>query len=266
LGSTDASESRMKKDNLHLTILSVVGILLAFAFHGYVGFLFGSLKARPLWSNSLMMPMFIVSAIVSGIALMIIVYSFVYRYLSQKGSVDSKLVEGLMRLMMAVIFIDLFLDVVDILNSLPSAYTSSAISQGWHDIFIVGPLAWTYWFGQIGLLVLALILTLVKRIRVSPIYASLTSLVTLVSIFMMRYNTVIGGQLQPKVSQGVVSYATPLFGAESWQVVFGLFMLAAFVFTVLLSVLPWDDEALVRRLNGKTNQYIETTYMEEIVS
>ncbi|MDA8333489.1 MAG: polysulfide reductase NrfD [Peptococcaceae bacterium] len=266
LGSADVSEGRMAKDNSWLKALSVVGILLAFAFHGYVGFLFGSIKARPLWSNSLMMPLFIVSAIVSGIALMVVLYTITYRYLSEKGYVDPNLLDGLMRLQMWMIFVDLFFDVVDILNSIPSAYANAAISQGWHNIFIVGPLAWSYWFGQIGLLVLGLILTCVRMVRVSPLYASLTSLIVLISVFMMRYNTVIGGQLQPKVSQGLVSYSTPLFGPESWQVIFGIFMLAIFILTLLLTFLPWDDEGLAARLRQVKVQPVQTVSRSKALS
>ncbi len=49
-------------------ILTVVGIPSAFLLHGYVGFIFGSIKANPWWSTPLMPIVFLFSAIVSGIA------------------------------------------------------------------------------------------------------------------------------------------------------------------------------------------------------
>ena len=249
LGSTDTSESRLAREHKWLVALAGIGIFLAFAFHGYIGFIFGAIKARPLWHNALMMPMFITSAILSGIALMVIIYSIVFRYFSWERRVDTSLVAGLMKLMIWVMFVDVFLDVVDILNAAPSAYADAATSQGFQQIFMHGPLTGTFWVGQIGLLVLALILALWVKVRRSPLAASLTSLLVLISIFFMRYNVVIGAQLQPKVSQGLVLYTPALLGRGSVQVVFGLFMLILFVFLVVMNLLPWDDEALKQRLS-----------------
>ena len=51
-----------------------VGIPSAFLLHGYVGFIFGSVKANPWWGTVLMPIIFIFSAIVSGIALVLFLY------------------------------------------------------------------------------------------------------------------------------------------------------------------------------------------------
>ncbi|RIV20904.1 polysulfide reductase [Alicyclobacillaceae bacterium I2511] len=252
LGSTGMSEMRLRREHKWLVILAGFGIFLAFAFHGYIGFIFGAIKARPLWHNALMMPMFITSAILSGIALMIIVYSIVFRYFSFHRKVDSALVDGLMKIMIWVLLVDLFLDVVDILNSAPVAYTDQATASGFAEIFLHGPLTGAYWIGQLGLLVVALTLALFRGIRTSPLWASVASFAALISIWFMRYNTVIGGQLQPKVSQGVVLYSPALFGRGSMQIVFGLFMFILFVFSLLLMVFPWDDEATKHRLFHST--------------
>ena len=50
-------------------IITIIGIPSAFLLHGYVGFIFGSVKANPWWSSVLMPIVFLFSAIVSGIAL-----------------------------------------------------------------------------------------------------------------------------------------------------------------------------------------------------
>ncbi|KLU63078.1 putative hydrogenase 2 b cytochrome subunit [Peptococcaceae bacterium CEB3] len=248
LGSTDTSEQRQAKEHTWLVGLAGVGIFLAFAFHGYIGFIFGAIKARPLWHNALMMPMFITSAILSGIALMIVVYTLVFRYFSREQRVDANLTSGLMKIMLWVMFVDVFFDIVDVLNSAPAAYANAATSQGFAQVFLHGPLTGAFWFGQIGLLVLALILALLPKVRRSPSAASLTSLLVLVSVFFMRYNVVIGGQLQAKASQGLVLYTPALLGRGSVQVVFGMFMLILFVFLVVMNVFPWDDGALRQRL------------------
>ena len=66
LGVTDESEEAVRLDMKLGWILSIVGIPSAFLLHGYVGFIFGSIKANPWWGNVLMPIIFILSAMVSG--------------------------------------------------------------------------------------------------------------------------------------------------------------------------------------------------------
>ncbi|MCL4544450.1 MAG: polysulfide reductase NrfD [Chloroflexi bacterium] len=249
-GMRDLSAARLRRDNRLLTGLAIFGIVLAFAFHGYIGFIFGAIKARPLWSSPLMMPLFIVSAILSGIALMIVAYTVISRLLSATGKVDRGIVAGLSWLMMWVILVDLFLDLVELLNTAPSSYSSLSVNEGFTSIFLgnLPQAVFGYWIGQLGLLVVALLLTWIPRVRRSPLWASITALIALVSVWFMRFNTVIGGQIQPKVSQGLILYTPTVLGRGSIQVVFGLFMLIAFVLLALLFLLPWDDEATAQRL------------------
>ena len=54
--------------------VTVIGIPSAFMLHGYVGFIFGSVKANPWWSTPLMPIVFLFSAMVSGIALVMLLY------------------------------------------------------------------------------------------------------------------------------------------------------------------------------------------------
>ena len=74
VGVTDVSPKAIALDNKLGWILSVVGIPPAFLLHGYVGFIFGSIKANPWWGNVLMPIIFILSAVVSGIALCVFNY------------------------------------------------------------------------------------------------------------------------------------------------------------------------------------------------
>ncbi|EQD66391.1 polysulfide reductase NrfD, partial [mine drainage metagenome] len=95
-GSRDLSEKALRRDHVIMTILAATGIALAFAFHGYVGFIFGALKSSPLWSTPLMPVMFLVSAVVSGIAAMILVYTVVQGGLGE-DPLDTGIMDGLMK-------------------------------------------------------------------------------------------------------------------------------------------------------------------------
>ena len=72
LGSDDLSEKAMSYDRKWIFALAVIGIPAAHGLHGYVGFVFGSLKSREWWSSDLMPAIFLFSAIISGTALLIV--------------------------------------------------------------------------------------------------------------------------------------------------------------------------------------------------
>ena len=74
LGSYDLSDKAMRYDHKWIFALAVVGIPGAHGLHGYVGFMFGSLKSREWWSSDLMPVIFLFSAIISGVALLIVLY------------------------------------------------------------------------------------------------------------------------------------------------------------------------------------------------
>ena len=251
LGSRDTSDAKQKRDHTVLVVLAAMGIFLAFAFHGYIGFIFGALKARYLWSNPLMMPLFIVSAIVSGIALMILAYVGIQGGLVGRKTLNADILDGLAKLLMWVIFVDLFLDIVDLLNSGVSAYANESVFEGFHTIFMGGPLTFMYWGLQLGCLTLGMILTFFRRLRQSPLWASFTALIVLISVFAMRYDTVIGGQLQPKVSQGLVAYALPWLGRDSVQTAVGIFGVVFLLLSLQLLLLPWESTWITAWARGR---------------
>ena len=74
LGVYDMSEKALQSDEKATRILAGVGIPVALFLHGYAGFIFGSVKANALWMTPLMPVIFIVSAVVSGIAFCLLTY------------------------------------------------------------------------------------------------------------------------------------------------------------------------------------------------
>src|ERR1700694_2122646 len=74
LGSRNVSPAALRVDDRVGYFITVIGIPSAFLLHGYVGFIFGSIKANPWWSTPLMPVVLIFSAMVSGIAMVMLVY------------------------------------------------------------------------------------------------------------------------------------------------------------------------------------------------
>ena len=71
LGTYDTSPQALEIDHRAITLLAGIGLPGACMLHGYVGFIFGAIKANPWWSTPLMPVIFLMSAAVSGIALLI---------------------------------------------------------------------------------------------------------------------------------------------------------------------------------------------------
>src|ERR1019366_2326106 len=65
LGSSNISKGALEVDERVGYVITFIGIPSAFLLHGYVGFIFGSIKANPWWSSPLMPVVFIFSAMVS---------------------------------------------------------------------------------------------------------------------------------------------------------------------------------------------------------
>ena len=93
LGSYDVSDKAMSYDRKWMFALAVIGIPAAHGLHGYVGFVFGSLKSREWWSSDLMPAVFLFSAIISGTALLIVLYVLSCRL--RKVPVDLPCLKGM---------------------------------------------------------------------------------------------------------------------------------------------------------------------------
>lgn len=79
VGIYDISDEAMRVDRRVIMVLAALGIPAACILHGYVGFMFGSVKANHWWSTPLMPIIFLFSAVTSGIAMVIILFMSISR-------------------------------------------------------------------------------------------------------------------------------------------------------------------------------------------
>jgi predicted membrane protein len=238
LGSTNLSDRACRRDARMLVILSAIGILLAFLFHGYIGFVFGGIKARAIWSTPLMPILFIVSAMVSGVAFVYLVYVLVCRF--YREPLDRQVLATLLRYLLVFLLLDAYLDGVDIVTSGLSAYTQGPVSSAFARVFLSGPHEVPYLGLQVTLgLVVPTVLYLIPRVRRSVLGGSTIALCVLIGVYAMRYNVVIGGQMESKISHGLVGMSIPLTGFDSVQTVIGIFGAIFLIFLFLAWLLPW---------------------------
>lgn len=116
-------------DDRMTRLFGLIGIPLAVSVHGYTGFIMALAKARALWNTALMPILFLVSAMVSGIALMILVV-VAAGFLSKARRPDPALVSSLGKILVGAILLDLFLvfsDVLVLLTADSEAYEAAML-------------------------------------------------------------------------------------------------------------------------------------------
>ncbi len=242
-GKTDLSEEAIKRDKKALTVISSIGIALAFIFHGYVGFLFGAIKARPLWSNPLIPPVFIVSAIVSGIALVMLLYILGFTFYSRKNTVNPGTLSELSKYLLIAIVADLFFNFIEWLYTV-RAYAPGDVYEGWKMVFgSGGPLRANYIYQLLFGLLLPAVLLLSGRVRQSKGWGVLISILVLTGVYEMRYDAVIGPQLQSKIpAQGLLVFHPSWAGYNGILTGAGLFGIAVVLIFVLGYLFGWEDD------------------------
>ncbi len=238
LGVKDVSPRTLQWDEKIGHFITVVGIPSAFLLHGYVGFIFGSIKANPWWSTVLMPVIFLFSAIVSGIALVMFLYmviSFIRRV-----KIDMDCLDTVAKYLFYILILDFTLESLDQVHRIYEAEESFEIL----DLLVNGKLNITLFimqglFGTIIPLVSLGILQLYKPKEIirKTIYFT-TGILVLIGIFFMRWNVVIGGQLFSKSFYGFTSFKLGMIGSEGYLVTFAWLALPFLILCFLLWLLP----------------------------
>jgi Ni/Fe-hydrogenase subunit HybB-like protein len=242
LGSNNISPGALKVDDRIGYFLTIVGIPSAFLLHGYVGFIFGSVKANPWWSTPLMPIVFLFSAIVSGIALVMLLYMALSR--ARRLSLDMACLDTIARYLFYAFLIDFSLETLDLLHRIYEADESFRAL----DFMVRTRLYVPHIVIQIviGTLVPLALLASVQVYRFTEtvrrrIYVS-AGVLTLIGIFAMRWNVVIGGQLFSKSFLGYTTYKLDFATREGLLPAVLLMILPFIILAGLVRLLPpWSD-------------------------
>jgi Ni/Fe-hydrogenase subunit HybB-like protein len=242
LGSTNVSPAaRLIDDKVGYTV-TVIGIPSAFLLHGYVGFIFGSIKANPWWSTPLMPIVFLFSAMVSGIAAVMVLYAVCMKV--RKMPIDMRCIDTIARYLFYTFIIDFTLEMLDLIHR---TYESDESFRSLN--FMVHT---RLWMSQVvlqiivGTLVPLLLLAATQLFRLAAatrrvMYLTSGGLI-LIGIFAMRWNVVIGGQLFSKSFLGYTSYKLAFVTREGLIPAIALLFLPIAIFIVLVKVLPpWAE-------------------------
>lgn len=243
LGVTDISDESLALDRRITGFLAAVGIPSACVLHGYAGFIFGAVKSNPWWSTPLMPIIFLLSAVVSGIAMLILMYIVIMNV--RKKQIHMSCIHSLCKYFWGFLIVDVALELLEVLNM---GYEGEE-SWGIISQLITAKLAFSYILvqGIIGSLIPFILLGVVSlrklNDRTMMVFASLSSALILIQVFAMRWNVIIGGQLFSKSLRGFTSYTPSVLGREGMLVSLILFSLPFVTFYVISLILPiFKDE------------------------
>jgi Ni/Fe-hydrogenase subunit HybB-like protein len=243
LGSYNISPGALRVDDRVGWIITLIGIPSAFLLHGYVGFIFGSIKANPWWSTPLMPVVFLFSAMVSGIALVLLMYMLTSFF--RRTIIDMRCLDTIAKYLLYAFIIDFTLEMLDLIHRIYESdesfrsldfmvHTRLFFSQILLQI-ILGTLI------PIGLLGGTQVVRFTEAAR-KWIYA-VSGILTMVGIFAMRWNVVIGGQLFSKSFLGYTTYKVDFVTREGLLPAVILLLLPFVILYVLIKILPpWHEE------------------------
>ena len=240
LGSDDVSEKALAIDHKIARILAMIGIPSACGLHGYVGFVFGSLKTREWWSSDLMPIIFLLSAVGSGVGLVIVLYVIVSKF--RKTAIVDDTMRGLLYVMFTGTAIVMVVEGLELLEMVYKA------REGVETVMalIHGPI-WVGMTIQWGMSFFALLITTTmivfnthgKRLTT---WLFISGLSMMIGVLAMRWNVVIGGQELSKTMKGLLTFYPEVFGRESLMTVAILFTCPFVVLWLATKLLPpWYD-------------------------
>jgi len=251
LGSYDVSPRAIAYDQKWILWLAITGIPAAHGLHGYVGFMYGSLKSREWWSSDLMPVIFLFSAIISGVSLLVVLYAASCKL--RKIPIDVECVKGLAYTIWG------FIMVAILLESLAFANLVYKGREGIEMImqYVTGPLLIPYFLLQFAIGLLLPFLWLSYMIwrgttgRAMIIGVTISSILVLFSVFMMRWNVVIGGQEISKTGKGLLFYQLFVGGKEGALVAIALSVAPLIALLGLSRILPpWIHGTVSSRVSA----------------
>jgi Ni/Fe-hydrogenase subunit HybB-like protein len=257
LGVYDVSEEALHRDEKAIKFLAGLGIPVACFLHGYAGFIFGSVKANALWMTPLMPVIFIMSAIVSGIALCMLTYiitmeirkmlaarkrkqpSMRYESKEEIKGVEIHVIQMTAKYLLSFLVAAISLEILDLIfrgyTALKSwdVLRSVIYDRDFYDIFVM-----QYGIGNLVPLIMFLLPGMTIR------RAVLGVMFVLFGVFMMRWNVVIGGQAFSLTFAGFMHYHLPIV-PHDWETfkegLFGalsIFSMPFVIFWVISKIFP----------------------------
>ena len=230
-----------------LRVISAIALVCAILVHSVTAWIFGLQQGREMWHTALLGPWFVSSALVCGVALVLVVVIALRKagYLE----LDQSFVVKMAKLLGVFVCVDLYFFACDLLTEgFPGGHGVEVVSM-----LTTGPLAPFFWIEVVGCALTAIV-CFTPKLRTNPLIVA-AGLLAIVGIFCKRVQLLVGGFQLPNLdyagpvspytvtgwesgmtaaSQGMVYFPTPL----EFGVTLGVIGLGALLLLVGLKYLP----------------------------
>jgi len=192
-GSKDDSAAMRASDMQIVRIIATIGVPIAIMFHGGVGSLFGVVSARPAWHGGLFPILFLVSALASGGALLVVVSAIFQDGLRRNRDT----IVALGQLVLVLLAVDLLFQASEVFVAF---YGNEPTKIEGLKLVYSGPYWYVTWIWQLGIgtLVPVAILSL-PRTRTNPRMVAGACLLIAGGFLAVRLNIVIPGLASEQV-------------------------------------------------------------------
>ncbi|EMA28020.1 molybdopterin oxidoreductase membrane subunit [Halobiforma lacisalsi AJ5] len=233
LGRTDTGEESLETDRTWLKRLGIVGIPLAIVFvHGGTGNLFAVAAARSYWFSALFPVIFITSAVVSGMALIALLY--VLRARLGSRALETDLLERMAALFVGFVVLDASLKVLEAFVGIYSLHPGHV--ESWLTI-MTGEMWWSFWVVMVGLGWIAPLVLLHRRDwRRRPVFVAAAGASVVLGVIGTRFNIVVPAQIEPALYGLPTGYYVP--STPEWLLSLGIVALGVLLYTIGTELLP----------------------------
>ena len=230
-----------------LRVISVIALVTAVLVHSVTAWIFGLQQAHEFWHTALLAPWFVSSALVCGVALVLVVVIALRKagYLE----LDQANVVKLAKMLGAFVVVDLYFFGCDLLTAgFPGGSGSEIVAM-----LATGPLAPFFWVEIVGCALCAAV-CFTPKLRTNPLIV-IAAVLAIVGIFCKRVQLLVGGFQIPNLDMPAVVSGPALTDAGAalqsaggsmvyfpsmleFGVVLGVFGLGALMLLLGLKFLP----------------------------
>ncbi|QGP93107.1 Polysulfide reductase, NrfD [Neomoorella glycerini] len=199
--------SRPKLEENRYRVISALALPVAILVHSVTAWIFGLQIARPTWHSALLAPLFVVSALDSGLALLLVVLIILDRLGWYK--LEKELLATLGGLLAVLIAVDVFFIFSEVLTAL---YPAEERLMKYINLLLIGSLAPFFW-GEIVLAAVPFLILVFRSNRERKSLVGLAASLVVVGVFCKRIWLLFSALMLPLIPYGpgvtLGSYALP---------------------------------------------------------
>jgi len=214
-------------------ILAYLSIPTFVLVHSVTAWIFGLMKSQPGWHTAILAPLFVCSALVSGLGLVILAILFV-RWALKINFTDEVVIDlgKYFRVLLPILFYFLFAEF------LTTGFAEMPSHEAVLNELIRGRFSSIFWFDMIMGIAIPFLLSISRFAETVPGVA-LTAILSLLGVFTERLNIVLPSFYHPYLITSLVSYSPTWV---EWSLVAGLYAFGILSLMAAGQIIPLKEK------------------------